>query len=151
MQEVFFNNMQMFNFSKKDDEQDPKKGLEKASNILNNGLMGGLTKAFMGKNFVNKMNNTIAMGNKTLDNLETSKAVATNGVDATAEVLSIQDTGITTNMNPVVALMLKVTPVIGAEFQTSAQVMVSRIAVPRAGDKIKIKYNPANPTEIAIV
>jgi len=29
--------------------------------------------------------------------------------------------------------------------------MVSRIAVPRAGDKVKIKYNPANPQQVALV
>ncbi len=144
----------MFNFGKKDDDQDqndPKKALQKASDKLNKGMMGGLTKAFMGKGFVDKMNNTIAQGNQALDSVAANQEVAKNGADADAEVLSVQDTGTTLNMNPVVVLTLKVTPAVGAEFQTAAQVMVSRIAIPRAGDKIKIKYNPENPSQVAIV
>jgi len=46
---------------------------------------------------------------------------------------------------------LKVTPVAGPGFDVAAQTAVSRIAVPRAGDKIKIKYNPANPQQIAVL
>ena len=140
----------MFNSGKKKDE-DPKKALENASNVVNKGLMGGLTKAFMGKDFVDQTNQAIAMGNQALDSAKIAQEVAQNGADATAEVLSIVDTGATVNMNPVVVLTLKVKPAAGAEFQTAASVTVSRIAVPRAGDKIKIKYNPAIPSQIAIL
>jgi hypothetical protein len=140
----------MFNSGKKK-EEDPKKALEDASNLVNKGLMGGLTKAFMGKDFVDKTNSAIQMGNQALDSVQIAQSVAQNGADATAEVLSIVDTGATVNMNPVVVLTLKVKPAAGAEFQTAAQLMVPRIAIPRAGDKIKIKYNPANPSQIAIV
>jgi hypothetical protein len=140
----------MFNSGKKKDE-DPKKALENASNMVNKGLMGGLTKAFMGKDFVDQTNQAINMGNQALDSVKIAQEVAQNGADATAEVLSIVDTGATVNMNPVVVLTLKVKPAAGAEFQTAASVTVSRIAVPRAGDKIKIKYNPANPSQIAIL
>jgi hypothetical protein len=142
----------MFGFGKKKEDEDPKKALENASNMVNKGLMGGLTKAFMGQDFVDKTNNAINMGNQALDNMQVAQNVAQNGADATAEVLSIQDTGATVNMNPVVVLVLKITPAAGgAEIQTAAQVTVSRIAVPRAGDKIKIRYNPAIPSQIAIL
>jgi hypothetical protein len=140
----------MFNVGKKKDE-DPKKALENASNVVNKGLMGGLTKAFMGQEFVDKTNQAINMGNQAIDSVQLAQQVAQTGMDATAEVLSVTDTGATINMNPVVVLTIKVTPSAGAEFQTAAQLMVPRIAIPRAGDKIKIKYNPANPTQIAIV
>ncbi len=140
----------MFGMGKKK-EDDPKKALENASNMVNKGLMGGLTKAFMGQDFVDKTNAAINMGNQALDNMEIAKNLAQNGADATAEVLSITDTGATVNMNPVVVLVLKVTPSAGAEFQTAAQVMVPRIAVPRVGDKVKIKYNPSIPSQIVIV
>jgi hypothetical protein len=46
---------------------------------------------------------------------------------------------------------LKVKPEEGDEFQTAGQLMVSRIAVPRVSDKIKIKYNKENPTQFIIV
>jgi len=140
----------MFNLGKKG-KKDPKEALDDASKVLNKGLMGGLTKAFMGKDFVEQANDAIGMANQTLDSTAIAQQLAETGADATAEVLSIQDTGATVNMNPVVVLTLKVKPAKGEEFQTAAQLMVSRIAVPRAGDKIKIKYNPENPSQIAIV
>ncbi len=140
----------MFGMGKKK-EDDPKKALENASNTINKGLMGGLTKAFMGKDFVDKANAAINMGNQAIEGMEVAQNLMQNGADATAEVLSITDTGATVNMNPVVVLVLKVTPSAGAEFQTAAQVMVPRIAVPRVGDKVKIKYNPSIPSQIVIV
>ena len=137
----------MFKFGKGKDDDDPKKALDKASNVLNKGLMGGLTKTFMGKDFVDKANSGINMANQALD----GQALAQTGADATAEVASIQDTGATVNMNPVVVLVLKVKPAAGDEFQTAGQLMVSRLAILRTGDKIKIKYNPENNTQFVIV
>jgi len=140
----------MFNkFGKKDD--DPKKALDKASNMINKGMMGGLTKAFLGKDFVDTMNSGIDMANDALDGQALAEQLAQTGAEADAEVISIQDTGATVNMNPVVAIGLKVTPAGGKEFQTAGQLMVSRIAVPRVGDKIKIRYNKDNPAQFVIV
>ena len=141
----------MFNkFGKKDDD-DPKKALDKASDVLNKGLAGGLTKAFLGKDFVNQMNEGLDMANQVVDSQALAEELSKTGVDASAEVVSIQDTGATVNMNPVVVLGLKVTPAEGEEFQTVGQLMVQRIAVPRVGDKIKIKYNKDNPSQFVIV
>ena len=100
---------------------------------------------------MDKANSGINMANQALDSNALTQQLAQTGVDATAEVVSIQDTGATVNMNPVVVLVLKVAPAAGAEFQTAGQVIVSRLAIPRAGDKIKIKYNPANNTQFVIV
>ena len=113
--------------------------------------MGGLTKAFMGKDFVDKANAGLNMANQALDGQALAQQLAVTGVDATAEVISIQDTGATVNMNPVVVLVLKVKPSKGDEFQTAGQLMVSRLAIPRAGDKIKIKYNPQIPSQFVLV
>ena len=132
-------------------EKDPQKALDNAKKTMNSGLTGGLTKAFMGKDFVDDMNNAMNKGQAALDMQKSGQWIAQAGMDATAEVLSIQDTGSLINMNPVVILQLKVQPTIGAEFTTTAQTMVSKIAIPRVGDKIKIKYNPADPTQIAVV
>jgi len=132
-------------------EKDPQKALDNAKKTMNSGLTGGLTKAFMGKDFVNDMNNAMDRGQAALDMQKSGAWIAQSGMDATAEVLSIQDTGSLINMNPVVVLQLKVQPAVGAEFTTTAQTMVSKIAIPRVGDKIKIKYNPANPSQLAVV
>ena len=140
----------MFNFGKKP-EKDPQKALDNAKKTLNNGLMGGLTKAFMGKDFVNDMNGAMDQGQAALDGLQQQQWLGQNGLDATADVLMVQDTGATVNMNPVVLIQMKVTPAAGAPFDVITQTMVSRIAVPRVGDKIKIKYNPTNPQQVAIL
>ena len=132
-------------------EKDPQKALDNAKKTMNSGLTGGLTKAFMGKDFVDDMNNAMNKGQAALDMQKSGQWIAQAGMDATAEVLSIQDTGSLINMNPVVILKLKVQPTMGAEFMTTAQTPVSKIAIPRVGDKIKIKYNPANPAQIAVV
>ncbi len=140
----------MFNFGKKQDD-DPKKALEKADNALNKGLMGALTKGFMGQDFVDKMNNALTLGQAAMDGTQQSQWIAQTGLEGDAEVVGVQDTGTTVNNSPVVMLQLKVTTAMGTQFDTTGQVMVSRIAVPRAGDKIKIKYNPMDPTQIAVL
>ena len=132
-------------------EKDPQKALDNAKKTMNSGLTGGLTKAFMGKDFVDEMNNAMNKGQAALDMQKSGQWIAQTGMDATAEVLSIQDTGSLINMNPVVILKLKVQPAMGAGFETTTQTMVSKIAVPRVGDTIKIKYNPADPTQVAVV
>ena len=140
----------MFNFNKKQ-EEDPQKALDNARNVVNKGLMGGLTKAFMGQGFVDKMNSAMDQGQAAMDNMNQTSWVAQNGLEASAEVLSVADTGTTVNMNPVVELKLKVTPTAGAVFETTARTMVSRIAVPRKGDKLTIKYSPIEITQIFVM
>lgn len=140
----------MFNFGKKI-EKDPQKALDNAKKTMNSGITGGLTKAFMGKDFVNDMNSAMNQGQAALDGLQQQQWLAQNGLEATADVVMVTDTGATVNMNPVVLIQMKVTPVAGAPFDVTTQTMVSRIAVPHAGDKIKIKYNPANPQQVAVL
>jgi len=140
----------MFNFGKSA-KKDPKEALDDASKVLNKGLMGGLTKAFMGKDFVDQANAGINMANQVLDGAALGEELAKNGADGEAEALAIQDTGATANMNPIVVLTIKVKPATGVEFQIAGQLMVSRLAVPRVGDKIKIKYNPENLTQFIVV
>ena len=140
----------MFNLGKKKD-QDPKDALKNASDKLNKGITGGLTKAFLGKDFMDKSNAAMDMANQALEGLDTAQQLSLEGADATAEVTAIQDTGQTVNMNPVVLLTLNVTPAKGDAFQTSGQMMVSRLAVPRVGDTVNIKYNPKDKAQFTIV
>ena len=90
-------------------EKDPQKALDNAKKSMNSGITGGLTKAFMGKDFVNDMNAAMDQGQAALDGIQQQQWLAQNGADATAEVVSVQDTGATVNMNPVVLLVMKVT------------------------------------------
>ena len=72
----------MFGFGKK--EEDPKKNLENAEKTLNTGLTGMLTKGFMGKDFVNKMNAGIEMGKNAIDGQQQGQWLAQYGMAATA-------------------------------------------------------------------
>ena len=55
--------------------------------------------SFLGKDYVDKMNgNAIDRGQATMDNAKQAQWVAQGGMDATAEVLAIQDTGTLINI-----------------------------------------------------
>ena len=140
----------MFNFNKQQ-QQDPQKSLNNVRNVVNTGLMGGLTKAFLGQNFVNQMNAAMDQGQAAINDVNNMNWIAQNGHTAKAEVLSVTDTGTTINMNPVLELALTVIPAVGGAFDTTTRTMVSRIAVPRKGDRINIKYNPADPSQIYVM
>jgi len=113
----------MFGFGKKQDD-DPKKALEKVDKVLNKGLMGAMTKGFMGQDFVDKMNTTLEKGQSAIDMANQAQWTGQNGLEATAEVIGVQDTGATVNNNPVVVLQLKVTTSAGTQFDTAGQAMV---------------------------
>jgi uncharacterized protein YvpB len=132
-------------------EKDPQKALDNAKKTMNTGLMGGLTKAFMGKDFVDDMNNTMNKGQTALDMQKSGQWLAQAGMPATAVVESIEDTGTMVNANPIVKLSLKVTPQMGVPFETTGNSMVSKIAIPRKGETVNIKYNPADPTQFVVV
>jgi hypothetical protein len=142
----------MFNFGKKNEDEDPQEALNNAKKTMNSGLTGGLTKAFMGKGFVDKMNNAMDKGQAAIDMQKNGQWLAQSGIDGSAEVLSIEDTGKLINYNPVVKLTLKVTPAMGMPaFQTVGETMVSKIAIPRKGDTVKVKYNVADPSQFVVI
>ncbi len=141
----------MFGFGKKKIEKDPKKALDNADKTLNSGLTGALTKGFLGQDFVDTMNQSINSGRNAMAGVEMGQWLAQSGMDATAQVLTIEDTGTLVNFNPVVKLKVKVIPQFGVPFEATGQSMVSKIAVPRVGDTVKIKYNPADPSQFGVV
>ena len=140
-------------FVKKQMDKDPEEALNDGRKSLNSGISGGLTKAFMGQEFVDKMNGAMDKGQAAIDMQKNGNMLAMTGIEGSAEVVAIEDTGTLINMNPVVKLTLKVTPTIPglAAFDTVGQTAVSKIAVPRKGDTIKIKYNMANPSEFVVM
>ena len=138
-------------FGKGKNSDDPEKALKDADKKLNKGLTGFATKAFLGKDAVEKMNQGLAMGHEAVDMQKESLNLGQYGIPAAAQVLSIQDTGQLVNFDPVVVLQLEVTPQMGVAFQTTAKTIVSKIAIPRVGDTINIKYSPADPTKIVVV
>jgi hypothetical protein len=138
----------MFGFGKK---KDPKDAINDADKALNKGVSGFMAKTFMGKDFVNQANEGLNMAKQYTDYDGKHAQLMQTGLPGTAEVITIADTGALVNFNPVVQMKLKVQPQYGPEFTTDVQTAVSKIAVPRVGDKLNIKYNPANNTELIIL
>jgi hypothetical protein len=65
------------------------------------------------------------------------------GVNATGQLVSVKDTGMTVNDNPRIVLTLQVTPADGSPaFEVSKKQTVSRVAIPRAGDAFVVRYDP---------
>jgi hypothetical protein len=143
----------MFGINKKikEAQDDPKKGIENADKALNSGVSGFMAKTFMGKDFMDKANAGLNMAKQYTDYDGKKAALMQTGMSGTAEVMTIADTGAMVNYNPVVKMKLKVQPQYGMAFETEVETAVSKIAVPRVGDKVNVKYNAANQQELIIV
>ena len=140
----------MLGFGKKKTD-DPKEAIENADKALNKGVSGFMAKTFMGKDFVDKANAGLDMA-KQYSDMDGSKAhLMQTGLPGTAEVMTITDTGALVNFNPVVVMRLKVQPQFGPAYETDLKTAVSKIAIPRIGDKLNVKYNPANQSEMVII
>jgi len=80
------------------------------------------------------------------------KDLMEHGIEAEATILSVQDTGITINdINYVVKLTLRVKPPTTAAFESTAEVTVSRVAIPSPGETLRVKYDPAKPGHCIVV
>ncbi len=73
------------------------------------------------------------------------------GEPAVAVVLDISDTGITINDNPKVRMKLRVFPKEREPFEAIIKQVVSRVTIPRIGDRVYVKFDPDNPTNIILL
>lgn len=73
------------------------------------------------------------------------------GVDAHAQIIAIKDTGASVNDNPRVRITVRVSPPDGSEpFELSAKRLVPRVAIPRVGDTVSVRYDPDDHGNCAI-
>ena len=106
----------------------------------------------MGQGIVDKVNNAMDQGRAAINMQNSGQWLMQSGLDGSAEVISIEDTGKLINFNPVVKLTLKVTPALGMPaFQTVGETTVSKIAIPRKGETVKIKYSPVDPSQFVVI
>ena len=79
--------------------------------------------------------------------------VLQTGVAATATIVRVWDTGTRINDNPRVGMLLQVQPTTGAPFQAEIKETVSIVQMPmfQPGAQLEVKYDPAQPTSVAIV
>ncbi|HVF19390.1 MAG TPA: DUF3592 domain-containing protein [Mycobacteriales bacterium] len=76
--------------------------------------------------------------------------LAATGVEGTATVLSVEDTGATMSNDPMVTLHVRIEPAGGEPaFEAQRTTFVSRIRVPRPGERFPVFHDPAKPAEWA--
>lgn len=70
-----------------------------------------------------------------------------NGVQAVGTVLAVEDTGITINSNPRVRLRFRIEPTDGAmaPYEATKTATVSRVEIPRVGDRFPVWVDPNDP------
>jgi hypothetical protein len=79
------------------------------------------------------------------------KRLLAEGKDAVAVVQGVADTGITLNNSLYVRLTLDVYPDGAQPFRAEVKVFVSRVAIPRVGDQLSVKYDPRRPQDLIVV
>ena len=73
-----------------------------------------------------------------------------SGILARATITSVSDTGMTINDNPRARFELLVEPSSGTAFNAIAIQVVSRLAIPRVGDVVAVRYDPSNSQDVMI-
>jgi hypothetical protein len=76
------------------------------------------------------------------------KKILSEGIQARAIVINVQDTGMTINDNPRVKLTLQVQPEGDVPFEATKKATVSRVAIPSIGDEYVVRYDPAKKDEV---
>ncbi|QQR80472.1 MAG: hypothetical protein IPJ69_14435 [Deltaproteobacteria bacterium] len=80
------------------------------------------------------------------------KKLSQKGIRSSAIVLSVEDLGFTMNkINIGLSLSMEVRPLTEDPFKASLDVFVSRVQIPRVGDKVEVIYDPSNHLEVALV
>jgi hypothetical protein len=90
---------------------------------------------------------------KVLKPSQEAKKLLQTGLGAKARVLALADTGMTVNDNPQAQITLEVTPDNGMPtYQAVTRMILSRLHIPQfqPGAKLRVKYDPNNPGNVAI-
>jgi hypothetical protein len=79
--------------------------------------------------------------------LEKAERLVATGGRGIGTVIEVSDTGMTINDNPRVHLRMRVEPTDGsAPFEREKTITVSRVAIPRAGDRFPVFYDREDPS-----
>lgn len=76
-----------------------------------------------------------------------------NGIDTTAKVLKVWDTGVTINDNPQVGLQLEIVPESRVPYTAEAKTIVSRLEVTKVqpGITARVRYDPLKPERVQVL
>jgi hypothetical protein len=77
---------------------------------------------------------------------EKAENLVATGSRAVGVVLAVHDTGMTMNDNPRIQMTFRIEPLDGsAAFEGQKTKVVSRVQIPRAGDRYPVWYEPSDP------
>ncbi|PYE49615.1 hypothetical protein HUB98_10210 [Paenibacillus barcinonensis] len=127
-------------FTRKNKQED---ALARAERTINSGLTGLMMKGFVPKEHRDAIN-------QGLDSAKQAQLAASGSLPlmATGTVLSVSDTGKLINFDPIVVLVLEVTEKNGLTYQRTMETLVSKLQIPRSGDRVGLGQHPANPSEL---
>ena len=80
-----------------------------------------------------------------------TRTLLERGVRAVATILTVDDTGVTTNDNPDVRMRLRIAAENGDAFEVERETVVSRLDIPRPGRRYPAWYLPDDRTQYMIV
>ena len=136
--------MGLFGNSKKSQEERTEDAMQKAEGLVRGkGIMGKVTKGFMGSDFTDQMSQGLQAGRDAQAAVAANAAAAASGVPGIkATVTSLADTGTLINNDPVVNLSVTLE---GGQAVQLDQTLVSKLQIPRVGDSVTLIPNPAQP------
>lgn len=73
------------------------------------------------------------------------------GITGMGIIDKVEDTNVTVNDNPQVRLSLTVYSLDNETFKTNIKIVVSRISIPRVGDRILVKYDPVDNQKVIYI
>jgi hypothetical protein len=129
----------MFNlFGKKKKDENP---IDHADKVMNKGLSGLMMKGFVPKEHRDRINEGL--------NSARNAQLGSSGipVEATAIVEEVMDTGKLINFDPIVVLKLKVTDRNGKSHDITLETLVSKLQIPRIGDRVGLGLHPTKQGE----
>lgn len=87
-----------------------------------------------------------------LQSAQQRNQILQSGIQATATVISLADTGMMVNYQPQVKMVLQVNPPNSAPYQTEVTMVVSQLKIPRVqpGAVVPVKIDPQNPANVAV-
>lgn len=127
--------MGLFRITRKSQQERQEEGLQMADDIAEGrGFLGKMTKAFLGSEFTEAMQQATA----SVHQAEHVAALRAAGVPTQpATVLALQDTAQTINDNPRIVLTLQV----GTQ-AVAIEALVSRLEIPRVGEPVLVITDP---------
>jgi hypothetical protein len=87
---------------------------------------------------------TVLLTGATVVSWVENREILKDGKPASAKILRVTDTGTTINNNPVVRLLLEVTPPGQSSFQAETERLIPRLQVPQVqpGALVQVKFDP---------